>query len=97
MKYFFLFILLISTQIVFAQTKQYDASKVTSTIKIDGKIDDAAWASINSINDFITSYPDFGKTPSKKTEVKIIYDNTAMYVLALMYDDKINIRKQEML
>jgi hypothetical protein len=94
MKFYLLFFLLVTTQIVFAQTKQFDASKITSTIKIDGKIDDAAWASANLINDFITSYPDFGKTPSKKTEVKIVYDNTAMYVLALMYDDKVNIRKQ---
>jgi Domain of unknown function (DUF5916)/Carbohydrate family 9 binding domain-like len=94
MRYSILFILLVATHILFAQTKQFGATKITSTIKIDGKIDDAAWASVEPINDFITSYPDFGKIPSKKTEVKIVYDNTSMYVLALMYDDKINIRKQ---
>jgi Domain of unknown function (DUF5916)/Carbohydrate family 9 binding domain-like len=94
MRYYLLFIVLLATHILFAQTKQFGATKITSTIKVDGKIDDAAWASVNSINDFITSYPDFGKEPSKKTEVKIVYDNTAMYVLALMYDDKVNIRKQ---
>jgi hypothetical protein len=94
MKFCLPFVLLLATQIVFGQTKQFDATKITSTIKIDGKIDDAAWASVNPINDFIVSYPDFGKAPSKKTEVKIIYDNTAIYVLALMYDNKINIRKQ---
>ncbi len=94
MKYCFAVLLLLTTHTLFAQSKEYDASKLSSSIKIDGKMDDAAWASVKPITDFITSYPDFGKAPSKKTEVRIIYDNTAMYVLALMYDDKINIRKQ---
>jgi hypothetical protein len=70
------------------------SSKITSSIKIDGKIDDAAWATISPINEFITSFPNFGKAPTKKTEVKIVYDNTALYVLAMMYDDAKNIRRQ---
>ncbi len=94
MRYCLLFIVLLATHNLFAQTKKFGAIKINSTIKIDGKIDDAGWASVSSINDFITSYPEFGKEPTKKTEVKIVYDNAAMYVLALMYDDKVNIRKQ---
>lgn len=94
MRYFLLLIFLLASQFLFAQTKQYGATKISSTIKVDGKIDDDAWANVATLNDFIISYPEFGKTPSKKTEVKIAYDNTAMYVLALMYDDKVNIRKQ---
>jgi Domain of unknown function (DUF5916)/Carbohydrate family 9 binding domain-like len=77
-----------------AQTKQYGATQINTSIKIDGRQNDAAWSSITPINDFIVSYPNFGNIASKKTEVKIAYDNTAIYILAIMYDDKINIRKQ---
>ncbi len=94
MRYYLLFILLLANHILFAQTKQYGATKIISTIKIDGKIDDAAWATIAPINEFITSFPNFGKTPIKKTEVKIVYDNTALYVLGIMHDDAKNIRRQ---
>jgi Domain of unknown function (DUF5916)/Carbohydrate family 9 binding domain-like len=87
-----LFLLLHIT--IFAQTKQCGATKVNTSIKIDGKKDDAAWANVKAVDDFIVAYPDFGKKTSLKTEVKIAYDNTAIYVLAIMYDDKINIRKQ---
>jgi Domain of unknown function (DUF5916)/Carbohydrate family 9 binding domain-like len=77
-----------------AQTKQYGATKITTNIKIDGKADENIWSTITPVLDFIIAYPNFGNPPSKKTEVKIAYDNTALYVLAIMYDDKINIRKQ---
>ena len=86
--------LLLATTIAKAQTKQCQATQATGNIKIDGKWDDAGWLTIAPITDFIISYPNFGMPPSKSTEVKIAYDNTAMYVLAIMYDDKKNIRKQ---
>ena len=86
--------LLIANATLYGQTKQYFTTQINTNIKIDGKIDDAAWAKVAAVSDFVISYPDFGKPPSKNTEVKIAYDNTALYVLAIMYDDKKNIRKQ---
>jgi Domain of unknown function (DUF5916)/Carbohydrate family 9 binding domain-like len=94
MKYLLLLLLTIGHQIIFAQNKQYSATKISSAIKIDGKADESVWSSISAVSDFIIAYPDFGKTPTKKTEVKIAYDNTAMYVLASMYDDAKNVRRQ---
>jgi hypothetical protein len=38
---------------------------------------------------FIMFQPDNGRTiPEKKTIVKVIYDNDAIYVAALLYDDE---------
>ncbi|MFN0276931.1 MAG: DUF5916 domain-containing protein, partial [Chitinophagales bacterium] len=43
----------------------------------------------------ITFLPEYGKVPSKKTEVKVAYDNDAIYIGAMMYDDNpANIKTQ---
>ena len=77
-----------------AQTKTYTPTKINTTIKIDGKPNDIAWQNVATVTDFVIAYPDYGKAPSKQTSVKIAYDNTAIYVLATMYDDPKNIRRQ---
>lgn len=69
------------------------ATKITLAPKIDGKLDDAAWQNAPIATLDITFLPEFGKTPSQRTEVKVVYDNEAIYVAAMMYDpepDKIN-------
>lgn len=94
MRYLLIILLLAANIICVAQTKKHNATKVTGNIKIDGKDDDAAWKNVDLINDFIISSPDFGKLTTKKTDVKIVYNNEAVFVLATMYDDVKNIRRQ---
>jgi Domain of unknown function (DUF5916)/Carbohydrate family 9 binding domain-like len=94
MKQILFLLLLVGHLTLFAQTKQYGATKINSAVRIDGSSNDKAWESVSIVSDFIIAYPNFGAKPSKETEVKIAYDNTALYVLAVMYDDKANIRKQ---
>lgn len=77
----------------FAQVKYIPAVKITQSIKIDGNSDDAAWESLPYISGFVTSTPVFGKE-AKPTEVKVAYDNTAVYVLAYLYDDPKMIKRQ---
>lgn len=60
--------------------------KVATPPKIDGKLDDAAWTSAPIATLDMTFLPEYGKTPSKRTEVKVIYDNDAIYIGAMMYD-----------
>lgn len=57
--------------------------------RIDGLLTDKAWDDAEVAKDFIMKSPVNGKTEPKthKTEVKIIYDNEAIYLSALMYDD----------
>ena len=94
MKYLLIIILFFVNVICTAQIKNHDAVKFTGSIKIDGKADDAAWENIDEIKDFIISTPDFGKSTTKKTAVKIIYNNEALFVLATLYDNEKNIRRQ---
>jgi Domain of unknown function (DUF5916)/Carbohydrate family 9 binding domain-like len=77
-----------------AQVKTVQAEKIAQMPKLDGNLDDIAWKKAVIATDFIRSFPDFGTPAGKKTEVKILYDNTAIYVGAFMYDDRANIRRQ---
>jgi Domain of unknown function (DUF5916)/Carbohydrate family 9 binding domain-like len=94
MKFFLVLICALNFATSFCQVKQYEPTKINTTVKIDGKQDEAFWESLPTINEFLVSNPSFGKAPSKKTIVKIAYDNSALYVFATMFDDSKNIRKQ---
>lgn len=94
MRFLFLIGLFFMTFIAIAQVKSVQGVKIYNAIKLDGNLSDAAWENIPEANNFIISYPDFGKPSAKKTIIKIAYDDAADYVGAYLYDDKINIRKQ---
>jgi hypothetical protein len=87
-------LVLLSVQHLYAQTKTLEAVKITTPIKLDGNADEAAWQTVTAAGDFVQNFPTFGKPASQRTTVKIAYDNTAVYIVAYMYDNKKNIRKQ---
>jgi hypothetical protein len=60
--------------------------KIAIAPKIDGSLDDAAWSEATATTLNLTFLPEFGKVPSRKTEVKVVYDDDAIYVGATMYD-----------
>ena len=86
--------LLLLNSICFAQVKTYEPNKINTSLKIDGRQDEVFWASATTITNFITANPNFGKEPKKNTEVKIAYDNIAIYIFAILHDPEKNIRKQ---
>src|ERR1700675_1287835 len=55
-------------------------------ITIDGRLDEAAWAAATPITELTQGTPDEGKPPSQKTEVRILYDASAIYIGARMFD-----------
>jgi hypothetical protein len=81
-------------QNITAQTKKIQAQKTTTNITVNGILNDAAWQPITTTNDFVITAPNFGETPKNKTEVKITYDNEAVYVGAFLHENKKNIRTQ---
>jgi hypothetical protein len=61
--------------------------------KIDGVLDDPAWQSANKVDAFIQTQPNPNKPATNPTEVKMIYDNQAVYIAARMFEsnpDSIN-------
>ena len=80
-----------SCQLSFSQVntnrKKITATRVTKAPKIDGVLDDDAWKNAPLMNNFFMMRPDNGKPEpdTHKTEVKVIYNDEAIYISALMY------------
>src|SRR5436853_4167158 len=87
-KIYSVFLLLISALSLSAQdsTKICRAVRVMQPPKIDGVLDDASWQQAAAVSDFEMSRPTEGGKPTQKTEVKILYDNRAVYIGAMLYD-----------
>lgn len=62
------------------------AYRTTTAPKIDGELNDDMWKNAPIADNFITFEPYVGHAPDNKTEVRIMYDNIAMYIFAYMYD-----------
>jgi hypothetical protein len=71
-----------------APKKKLQTKFCNEKIIIDGKFDEEIWKTAEIATDFIMYSPDNGKPQSKekRTEVKVVYDNEAVYIAATMYD-----------
>jgi len=56
-------------------------------IDLDGRLDDDAWGRAIPITDFTQQEPIEGGTPSERTEIRVVYDEDAIYIGAMLYDD----------
>ncbi len=64
------------------------AVPITTAPRIDGVMDEAFWASISPITEFRQRVPVDGRPPSERTEVRIAYDQKAIYFGMMMYDSE---------
>src|SRR5262245_34054086 len=62
------------------------AVRTATTPSIDGRLDDAAWNGAPVISLFIQRDPDEGEPASEATEVRIAYDDEAIYIGARLHD-----------
>src|SRR3954471_4673929 len=62
------------------------AARATAGITIDGKLNEAAWAAAPVSSDFTQSYPKVGAKPTDPSEVRVLYDDDALYVGVRMFD-----------
>lgn len=66
------------------------AERIGEPIAIDGELIEDVWQTAEAGTDFVMYAPDNGRpiSPTKKTIVKVLYDDEALYVAAMMYDDE---------
>lgn len=85
-----LFFAIISTFDSYGQGKNLQAKSISENISIDGKLNEAIWNTAPVATDFLMLEPDNGRpiSPNKKTDVRILYNNDAIYVAAILYDDE---------
>lgn len=69
-----------------ASRPSYLAVRARSTIRLDGRLDDAAWRDAPVASAFRTVEPTEGDDTRFPTEVRILYDDRALYVGAFMRD-----------
>jgi hypothetical protein len=64
------------------------ATRTTSAIKIDGKLEEAAWKLATPATNFVEWRPNFGlaEQEASKTEIYILYDNNAIYVAGYCHE-----------
>ncbi|MFH1322179.1 MAG: DUF5916 domain-containing protein [Bacteroidota bacterium] len=66
--------------------KSHSAVRVETPPKIDGILDEEVWTNAPVATSFVQFEPQPGNPPSQKTEVKVLYDNSAVYIGAMLYD-----------
>ena len=68
------------------------AKSTSQSISIDGNLNEPAWENASTASDFVMLEPDNGKAipQEKRTNVKVLYDNDAIYIGAILYDDEPN-------
>ena len=64
------------------------ASRASGAINIDGRLDEVAWQAAVPSSDFMQSYPKVGGAPTDRTEVRVLYDDEALYVGVRMFDSR---------
>jgi hypothetical protein len=90
MKNLFLVCLLLQYMLGFSQKKTLQTKFTTEKIILDGKLDETIWQTVPVATDFTMFQPDNGKPipENKRTEVRVLYDNEAIYINALLYDNE---------
>ncbi len=90
--YCFLLVCLFISLWSFGQKKVLQTQFTEEKITIDAKFDEKAWQDAAIATHFIMINPDNGKPipQEKRTEVKIVYSNEAVYVAAKLYDNEPN-------
>ncbi len=62
------------------------AARAATNIRLDGALDDAAWATAEQATDFVQAEPLSGQPASQQTEVRVMFDADYLYIGARMHD-----------
>jgi hypothetical protein len=65
------------------------ATRLSSPIRLDGRVDEAAWLAIEPLPASMSS-PTFGAEPSERTEFRIAYDEDYLYISGVLHDREPN-------
>jgi hypothetical protein len=63
------------------------ATRLSSPVHVDGRLDEPVWTNDHAVTAFTQREPHEGAAPSQRTEVRLAYDDDALYVGARCFDD----------
>ena len=64
------------------------AQRALAPLLIDGRLDEPSWQSADAAGDFRQYEPNEGEPATERTEVRVLYDNTSLYVGVRLYDSE---------
>lgn len=67
-------------------SKRVAAVRIDQPVRLDGILDDEAWRLAEPATDFYQQQPAEFERASYRTEVRFVYDETTLYVGAMLYD-----------
>lgn len=68
------------------EKKQLNAYRSSGKITIDGELNEPEWQHADPARGFVTYSPTMGLPESQRTEVRVVYDNKAVYFGIYLYD-----------
>jgi hypothetical protein len=80
------FLFLCFTPAALAQPKEIRAARTESPPEIDGVLTDSCWQWAPVAEDFMSNEPVFGNAPGEITEVRLLYDDEALYAAYYLFD-----------
>ena len=63
------------------------ATRVTTPIRIDGRLDDAAYRDVAPLTKFIQQEPEEGAPVTERTDAWVLFDDDNVYIACRCYDD----------
>src|SRR5262245_26769184 len=69
--------------------RRLKAVKISEKVTVDGKLDEAGWATAPVAQDFLQSEPREGEPSAELTEVRVLYDNQNIYLGAYLHDSRV--------
>ena len=67
-------------------TPTLQAVRRSGEVRIDGRLDEGAWSAATPAGDFTQAWPQVGRPATERTEVRVLYDEAALYVGVRMFD-----------
>jgi hypothetical protein len=62
------------------------AVRASGAVRVDGRLDDAAWSAATPATEFTQTDPAEGQPATERTEVRVLYDDEALYVGVRLHD-----------
>lgn len=60
-------------------TRSHHITKIEAEIRVDGRLDERAWAQVQPITEFVQTEPDEGAPASERTEAFLFHDRNKIY------------------
>lgn len=83
-----LVVVLLTARPAAAQNKLLEARPAAGPIVLDGNLDEKAWSDAPAGSDFVQREPDTGKPVSQRTEVRVVFSSTTLYIGLSCYDSE---------